>query len=354
MASSMITNTITNVTKSNVILENPADWHEWMIVINHKAESGEVKQLIDPDLTTEPILLREPDRPKPSDIKAGVTTTVALTAAEREEFRFQREDYKIELVRYQRQRDTLNNIKDFIITSVARQHLSYLENKTTVYQMLTALKKRIAPTDRARKIELARRYRDIQQGPVNQDPDRWLTDWEKVYTDAVRLRLPEVQEEYPLYDFLNAIRNVDKAWTAGREAILEERIRRNESLPTIYDIIEDYRNHQRISQATSRASPSYATFATFRGEDENGRVKRWDKCLCGEAHTFRECLYLIEGLRTADWYPSPDTQKEIDHKLANIPKLKAAVERAQKEMRKEPREKPPDKPQKRIGALLSF
>jgi hypothetical protein len=83
-------------------------------------------------------------------------------------------------------------------------------------------------------------------------------------------------------------------------------------------------------------------------------VKRWDKCLCGEAYTFRECLYLIEELRTTDWYPSLDTQKEIDHKLANIPKLKAAVERAQKEMRKEPREKPPDKPQKRVGALLSF
>jgi hypothetical protein len=168
MASSTITNTITNITKSNVILKNPADWHEWMVVVNHKAESGEVKQLIDPDLTTEPILLKEPDRPKPSDIREGVTTTVALTAAEREEFRFQREDYKTEFIRYQGQRDTLNNIKDIIIiTSVARQHLSYLENKTTVYQMLTTLKKRIAPTDRACKIKLARRYRDIQQGPVD-------------------------------------------------------------------------------------------------------------------------------------------------------------------------------------------
>ena len=78
MASSTITNTITNITKSNIILEKPADWHEWMIVINHKAQSGEVKQLIDPDLTTEPVLLKEPDRPKPSDIKEGVTTTVAL------------------------------------------------------------------------------------------------------------------------------------------------------------------------------------------------------------------------------------------------------------------------------------
>jgi hypothetical protein len=92
---------IPTVLKSSIILEKPADWHEWMIVINLKAKSGKVKQLIDPDLTTEPIPLKEPKRPKSSDIKEGVTTTVALTAAEREEYRFRREDYKIELMRYQ-------------------------------------------------------------------------------------------------------------------------------------------------------------------------------------------------------------------------------------------------------------
>ena len=63
---------------------------------------------------------------------------------------------------------------------------------------------------------------------------------------------------------------------------------------------------------------------------------------------------MTREVRTGDWYPSPDTQKEIDHKLANIPKLKAAVERAQKEMKKEPREKPPDKPQKRIGGSFAI
>jgi hypothetical protein len=90
----------TNVLKSSVILEKPTDWHEWMIVINLKTESGEVKQLINPDLIIKPIPLKEPDRPKPNDIKENVTTTVTLTAAEREEYRFKREDYKIKLIKY--------------------------------------------------------------------------------------------------------------------------------------------------------------------------------------------------------------------------------------------------------------
>jgi hypothetical protein len=359
------------VIKSSIILESPADWHEWMIVINLKAESGEIKQLIDPDLTTEPIPLKEPDRPNPSDIKEGVTTTVALTAVEREEYRFRREDYKIELVRYRQQREALNSLKDFIITSVARQHLSYLEEKTTVYQMLTALKKRVAPTDRARKMELARKYRDLQRGAVNQQPDRWLLDWEKTYADAERLKLPEVQEERPLYDFLNAIRSIDTAFTAGREAVIEERIRKGEGLPSVYDMIEEYRNHQRISQATSNAfSYSHSAFATFQGESPNtnldderrGRTRTWNKCVCGEIHSFKECPYLIEKLRAADWSPSVYIEKEIDEKLSKIPKLKAAVDRAQREMNDlmnkqkppPPPKKPPEKPQEMNDMLEAF
>jgi hypothetical protein len=53
-----------------------------MIVINLKAESSKVKQLINPSLTTEPILLKKPDRLNPSNIKKGTTTTVDLSTAE--------------------------------------------------------------------------------------------------------------------------------------------------------------------------------------------------------------------------------------------------------------------------------
>jgi hypothetical protein len=91
---------ISTVLKSSIILKKPANWHEWIIVINLKAKSSKVKQLINSNLTTEPILLKEPERPKSSDIKEGITTTVALTAAEWEEYWFRRKDYKIELIRY--------------------------------------------------------------------------------------------------------------------------------------------------------------------------------------------------------------------------------------------------------------
>jgi hypothetical protein len=161
-----------------------------------------------------------------------------------------------------------------------------------------------------------------------------------------------------LYDFLNAIRSIDTAFTAGREAIIEERIRKKEGLPTVYDMIEEYRNHQRISRATLNAfsSSSFLAFATFQGESLNQeRIRKWDKCLCGEVHSFKECPYLIEKLRTADWSPNTDIKNEIDEKLAKIPKLKAAVDRAQREMNDlMTKEKPPEKPQEENDTLSSF
>ena len=349
-----------NVLKSSVILEKSTDWHEWMIVINLKAESGEVKELINPELTTEPAPLREPDRPKPSDIKQGVTSTTELSSDEREEFRFRRDDYKIELAKYRRQREALNSIKDFIVTSVARQHLSYLREKTTVYQMLVALKKRIAPTDRARKMELVRKYREIQRGPVNQQIDHWILEWEKICTDAEQLNIAEVQEERPLYDFLNAIRYVDAGFVTGREGVIEERIRKNEGLPTVHDMIEEYRNHLRILQVGKKSSYSstHTAFATFQGEPSNGHRTKRD-CLCGEVHSFKQCPYMIEGLRTAGWTPNERIEKEIEEKLSKIPQLKAAVERAQKEMKDSTNERKLSKPSEKnkvsntLGAFYS-
>jgi hypothetical protein len=76
-----------------------------------------------------------------------------------------------------------------------------------------------------------------------QQHDKWLQQWEKTYTDAKLLELPEVYEERTLYDFLTAIRAVAPDFAGILEILLEEKIAEAETLPTGYDIIEDYRYH---------------------------------------------------------------------------------------------------------------
>jgi hypothetical protein len=71
-----------------------------MIIINLKAENSEAKELIDLKLPIKLMSLKEPDRLKPNDIKQGANSTTELLIAERDKFRFKKEDYKIKLIKY--------------------------------------------------------------------------------------------------------------------------------------------------------------------------------------------------------------------------------------------------------------
>jgi hypothetical protein len=84
---------------------------------------------------------------------------------------------------------------------VATRNITYLKSTTTVYQMLVALKKRLAPTDEAKKIQFIAQYNRLKKFQKNESIEQWLQDWEKTYIEAKALSLPDVADERPLYDF---------------------------------------------------------------------------------------------------------------------------------------------------------
>ena len=71
--------------------------------------------------------------------------------------------------------------------------------------MLVALKQRVVPTDQARKIELINQYQKLKKAPRGQNLDTWPQQWEKTYKECKQLKLPDAEDNRPLYDFLNAI-----------------------------------------------------------------------------------------------------------------------------------------------------
>ena len=48
------------------------------------------------------------------------------------------------------------------MTSTSKDNIVYLKGKVTIYDMLVALKKRLALTDDARKIEVATKYSKLR------------------------------------------------------------------------------------------------------------------------------------------------------------------------------------------------
>ena len=318
------------ITKTTVILERPSDWHEWLFIIRNRALDNNIEQLVNPDLATEPLRPTEPTKPTPNDVKRGANGLTDLDAPQIELYKLLREEYKMEFAKYERKRIALTEIRQFIISTVSRTNLTYILELTTPWQMLTALKLRIAPTDRARELEAARQYRELQTAPNLQNTDVWLQRWEKMYTEAKKLDLPDVQKDRAIYDFLRTIKSIDSAFASTHEILIDEKINENQPIPTIFDLISKFRNHLRLDrEATKRFTHDHAAFATFNGE-ANKDTQWTKKCVCDEIHRFSECPYLIEHLRTPQWAPNNEIQKKIDTKLAENEWLRDKIEIARK------------------------
>src|SRR4051812_33326379 len=320
----------TTPTRSTVILEKPSDWDEWIFIVEQKAKSANIWNLVNPDLATEPAQPREPSEPTPATVKPGATSIVGFSAEERDTYKLLFAGHKTQLAKYEKQRIALQDIQNHILSTLSRNNLSFIMDKETVYAKLTALKKRLAPTDRARKLELSQKYQALKKAPRQGPLDKWLQQWEKVYTDAKKLELPEVQDDRPLYDFLLAIKFLEPNFAGIHEVLITQKSKESTALPTLFDLIEDFRNHRRLAQAASSAkpSPSHSAFATFQGDSDNSKKER--KCLCGEMHQFKRCPYLVEHLRATNWEPDPQVSKQIEDALQRSPKLRGMIKRAQK------------------------
>ena len=154
--------------------------------------------------------------------------------------------------------------------------------------------------------------------PTTQGIDTWLQRWEKTYADAVKIKMPEVQDEKPLYDFLLSIQELDPMFVAIQESSFKEKLHTRDPLPSLYDLLERYRNHLRTQRATSK-SPSHSAFAAYQGETTkdskkpsslNTGSKEHKPCLCGEMHPFRRFSYLIESVRTPEWLPNREIESD--------------------------------------------
>ena len=83
--------------------------------------------------------------------------------------------------------------------------------------MLIALKKRLAPTDYTRKLELIYKYNKLKKFSKKEDVEKWLKDWETTFADGKKLNIPEVADERSLFDFTHAISAIDSGYTSTQE-----------------------------------------------------------------------------------------------------------------------------------------
>jgi hypothetical protein len=181
-----------STTKISVVLKESADWDEWILIVSAMARRGDVTEYVNLTATTEPAEPARPAIPTFSTVKPGAASLAALDETQQKQLLMLREDFKEISRTYREKRDALKDIEQHIMTTVDRQNILYLDGADTVYQKLMALKKRLAPTDRARTLEVTRRYRELLHGPRAQQQEKWLQQCERTYAEAVKIKLPDV------------------------------------------------------------------------------------------------------------------------------------------------------------------
>ena len=96
-----------------------------------------------------------------------------------------------------------------ILTTISRNYVTSIRKLETAHAMLKALRQRVKPTARATQLDVTKAYVALKQGPKASQVDKWLEQWESTYTEAKDLDLLDVLSERPLYDFLEAVREIN-------------------------------------------------------------------------------------------------------------------------------------------------
>jgi hypothetical protein len=165
--------------------------------------------------------------------------------------------------KYKKRIDVLKNLNIFILTSINRFNLIYLRNQKTIHQKLSTLKKRLVSTNRIRRFEMIRKYKNLQKALKHQQLNQWLLNWKKIYAKTKRLNLSDVAKNRCAYDFLNSLRTMILSFVSDKKTILNHEMNQKKFSTSIRNILKDFRNHLWIARALITKKTTHEAFATL-------------------------------------------------------------------------------------------
>ena len=183
--------------------------------------------------------------------------------------------------------------------------------------MLEKLKRRFAPSDKARQNEVTRAWqRAIQRPKRGTAVTTWLSELESAYDEAVEYKLPEVQGLHAHYALTAATVDIDSSFSHDWDRQLLRFTEEDPRKPKFRDMVQELRELTRFRVSRQPLSARHGAFAaSFQGVDSNGNPVT-KKCLYGEAHRYTACNYLIPERRPAGWQSNPALQKKVDEAIA--------------------------------------
>jgi hypothetical protein len=229
---SFFINSAASSSKTNVILKKLDDWDEWIMIVKTMIKRDDVERYVNL-IRIELIESIELDFYIFFTIKIDATILTDLSIDEQRDLVILRKDYKNQMRKYRKRINALKNLNIIILTSVDRFNFIYLWNQKMIYQKLLILKKRLVSTNRIRRLEMTRKYKNLQKALKHQQLNQWLLNWKKIYEKTKRLKLFDVQKNRCAYDFLNSLRTMNLSFVFDRETILNHEMNQRKSSTSI-------------------------------------------------------------------------------------------------------------------------
>ena len=148
------------------------------------------------------------------------------------------------------------------------------------------------------------------------------------------MELPDIQGYRPHYDFIWAIKPISFSFAGALKVNLIRKECKNKDALSIIDLIEEFKEHYRMQQASPSTTANHSAFSTFQN-NTNSNSTWHKKCICGFTHRYDDCYYIAKQKRPQGWKPDPDIQNKIDEMISSIPWVERMVNRIRKNTKEE-------------------
>jgi hypothetical protein len=185
--------------------------------------------------------------------------------------------------------------------------------------MLASLKRRFAPSDKARQNEVLSAWISASRKPRRGvSIIKWIHELELAYDKAVEYKLPEVQGLHAHYALTAATIEIATSFSYDWDRQLIKTTENDLNKPSFKEMIQELRELKRLADSRLPAQARHGAFpASFQGMDPEGNpIVLW--CICGEQHRYAACNYLIPERRPTGWKPVPSIQKKVDDAMASM------------------------------------
>lgn len=204
-------------TVQSFVLSNTTDWDAWIFFVRSRATYNGIWELIDPDLTERPVALEKPIKPLYVMPKTDADFNIVTYNA----YKARKEIHETDRGLYEQQRNAFGDVLSFIQETIAPENVMFIQNEELhPWNQLRALKRRLAPSENERRLQIEGKYHELCKGPDGESMDDWLKEWVTTYTDAIEFNVAAIIGAQPIRDFLLAVQPQEKEFADAQLNLL--------------------------------------------------------------------------------------------------------------------------------------